>query len=64
MLQFFNLYGGFFWQLQVSEVTKNFLWKVGCDILHKKVNLVYRKVIQDPFCPFCCSEHETTIHIL
>jgi hypothetical protein len=45
-------------------VLQVFLWKACHDILPSRVNLHCRKLIEDPLCPLCLQEEETTGHIL
>jgi hypothetical protein len=52
------------WRLQISNVGKNFMWRACQSILPTKDNLVKRKIIQDPLCPICGLEPETSFHIL
>ena len=43
---------------------KNFLWKACHEILPTRKNLCNRKIIDNPRCPICDLEEETTLHIL
>lgn len=52
------------WNLKVPNVEKNFLWKACHDILPTRVNLKTKKIVEDPSCPLCGREQETTVHIL
>jgi len=54
----------FLWNLPLPSVVKNFVWKVCNDILPTKVSLLQRKVVEDPFCPFCLIHPETPSHLL
>jgi hypothetical protein len=45
-------------------VVKNFVWKVCNDILPTKISLLWRKVVEDPFYPFCLIHPETPSHLL
>jgi hypothetical protein len=42
---------------------RNFLWKVSLNLLPTKDNLYRKKIAQDPLCPICLQEQETTGHI-
>jgi hypothetical protein len=48
----------------VPNVEKKFIWRTSYDILPTRVNLYWRKILDDPKCPICGREDETTIHIL
>jgi hypothetical protein len=50
--------------MQLAIVAKNFMWRAYQDLLLAKDNLVRRKIIQDPECPLCGLEAETSYHIL
>jgi hypothetical protein len=52
------------WKLKVPNVEKNFIWRACHDILPTRENLQKRKVVNDPLCPVCGKEEETTVHIL
>jgi hypothetical protein len=52
------------WKLKVPGVKKNFLWKVGNNILPTKENLYKKKITQDPLCPICGLFSESVGHIL
>ncbi|KAJ0087890.1 hypothetical protein Patl1_32318 [Pistacia atlantica] len=52
------------WKLPITNAEKLFLWKACQDILPTKCNLVKKRVIEDPFCSFCCSEEEDVLHAL
>jgi hypothetical protein len=43
---------------------KNFVWKVGHNLLPTKENLHIKHVMQDPLCPVCQMETESVGHIL
>lgn len=52
----------FMWQLKVPRTVQLFLWR-GCnDILPTKEKLFKRKIIDDPLCPLCGKEPETSGH--
>ncbi|KAJ0008133.1 hypothetical protein Pint_29753 [Pistacia integerrima] len=51
-------------KLPITNAEKLFLWKACQDILPTKCNLVKKMVIEDPFCPFSCSEEEDVLHAL
>jgi ribonuclease HI len=52
------------WAMQVPNAEKNFLWRACHDILPTRENLHKRKIIDDPMCPICGREVETSFHIL
>jgi len=52
------------WKIETPTVVKNFLWKVGNDLLSTKVNLFKKRVVSDPGCPFCLQEREDVVHSL
>lgn len=52
------------WAMNVPGVFKNFMWKVSLNLLPTKDNLYRKKIAQDPLCPICLRERETTGHIL
>ncbi|KAJ0090238.1 hypothetical protein Patl1_13669 [Pistacia atlantica] len=52
------------WKLPITNAEKLFLWKACQDILPTKCNLVKKRVIEDPFCPFCCSKEKDVLHAL
>lgn len=41
------------WKLPSPPVLKNFVWKVGNDLLPTNARLVQRHIRQDPLCPIC-----------
>ncbi|KAG6640000.1 hypothetical protein CIPAW_10G141100 [Carya illinoinensis] len=41
-----------------------FIWRACHESLPTKSNLVLRKVVEDPLCPICQRDKETTIHAL
>ncbi|KAJ0007435.1 hypothetical protein Pint_29767 [Pistacia integerrima] len=49
------------WKLPITNAEKLFLWKACQDILPTKCNLVKKRVIEDHFCPFYCSEEEEDV---
>ena len=53
-----------FWKFPIPTAAKNFLWRVCHNSLATKENLLRRKVVNEPFCPFCLREPETTLHAL
>jgi hypothetical protein len=59
-----NLQWKMVWKLEVLRMVKNFLWQAGNDILLTRVNLLKRGIIEDPMCPICILERETTSHII
>jgi hypothetical protein len=52
------------WQLQIPRTAILFLWRACNKILPIKVNLCWRRVVEDPFCPMCGLEAETTVHAI
>jgi hypothetical protein len=52
------------WKVEAPGVVKNFLWKVGNDLLPTKLNLFKKKIVSEPCCPICAQEPEDAIHIL
>jgi hypothetical protein len=43
---------------------KKFIWRACHEILPTRANLYKRKIIDDPKCPMCGREEETTFHAL
>lgn len=52
------------WAIDGPKIAKSFLWKACNDILPTKDKLFKKNITQYPICPICCSEIETTCHIL
>lgn len=52
------------WKLNVPNVEKNFIWRACHNILLTKERLHRKKITQDPHCPLCGLEAETSFHIL
>jgi hypothetical protein len=52
------------WKVEALGVIKNFLWKVGNDLLPTKLNLFIKKVVPEPGCPICAQDTEDALHIL
>jgi hypothetical protein len=52
------------WALPIPNTEKNFMWRALNDILPTKDNLRRKKILQEPLCPICGLEPETTLHIL
>jgi hypothetical protein len=52
------------WSIKVPLVARVFLWKACSNILHTKLNLHKKGVVEDPLCPICKMEGETMEHIL
>ncbi|XP_062175909.1 uncharacterized protein LOC133880954 [Alnus glutinosa] len=52
------------WRLEAPAVVKNFMWKVGNDLLPTKGNLFQKNIVQNPNCPICLQETEDMLHIL
>jgi hypothetical protein len=54
----------YIWSLNIPNGDKNFFWRPCNDSLLTRDYLCRRKVINDPRCPICENEVETTFHIL
>jgi ribonuclease HI len=52
------------WAIEGPKAAKSFLWKACSEILPTKDKLFKKNITQDPLCPICCNEVETTGHIL
>lgn len=52
------------WSWNFPHSLKNFLWKLGRNILTTRENLFRKGIVEDPFCPFCLSSSESTFHAL
>jgi hypothetical protein len=52
------------WKLQITQAEKFFLWRACHECLPTRDNLWYKKIINDPSCPICMRETETTFHAL
>jgi len=52
------------WRLPAPATIKNFVWKVGNELLSTKANLYKKHITQDPVCPICLQESEDVFHIL
>jgi hypothetical protein len=52
------------WAIEGPKAAKSFLWKACSEILPTKDKLFKKNITQDPLCPICCREIETTCHIL
>jgi hypothetical protein len=52
------------WSMQMPDVVKNFLWKVGNNLLPTKSNLLKKRIVEDSACPICLQLPEDTFHIL
>lgn len=50
------------WELNVSNVVKNFIWKEIKEVLPTNINLFYRKVLKDVFCPICRRVDKSVCH--
>lgn len=46
------------------NVVKNFMWRACKNLLPTKENLMKKKVIEEPLCPICKFEIESTFHVL
>lgn len=51
------------WRLNASALVKNFVWKVGNELLPTKVNLYQRHIVQNPTCPICLQGTKDVFHI-
>jgi hypothetical protein len=51
-------------EMDVAPGLKNFLWKLGSNILATWENLFRKGILTDPFCPFCLANTEPTFHAL
>ncbi|XP_040994321.1 uncharacterized protein LOC121240859 [Juglans microcarpa x Juglans regia] len=52
------------WKLDVTPVTKMFLWRACNEALSTMANLKRRKLVEDNSCLICTQEAETTGHVL
>jgi hypothetical protein len=52
------------WGIDAPRAAKMFVWKACSEILPTKEKLYRKHVTQDPLCPICCLEVETTMHAL
>ncbi|XP_059445374.1 uncharacterized protein LOC132177155 [Corylus avellana] len=52
------------WKLGIPNAWKLCFWRACHDLLPTRANLVSRRVTEDPRCPICGLEEETTLHIL
>jgi hypothetical protein len=50
------------WQLKIPRSVQLFLWRVCNDILPTKEKLWKRRIVDNPFCPLCGIEVESSIH--
>jgi hypothetical protein len=50
------------WQLKIPRSVQLFLWRVCNDILPTKEKLWKRRIVDNPLCPFCGIEVESSIH--
>lgn len=50
--------------MKIPLVAKNFLWKLGSNILATKEKLFHKGIVQDSSCPFCLDHVETVFHAL
>ena len=55
---------GVIWKLAIPNAGKNFMWRAYHNLLPTKRNLLSRKVVKEPMCPFCEMEEETVSHII
>ena len=52
------------WKMKVPNKIKKILWRACSDALPTRCNLLRRKVLDDPTCPQCGIESESTLHAL
>jgi hypothetical protein len=52
------------WNWKCPPMLKNFLWKLGSNILATRENLFRKGFVKDPYCPFCLTNTETAFHAL
>ena len=52
------------WFLQIPNKVKNLLWRACQNAMPIKATLVWRTIIDDPFCDRCHETHETPLHAL
>ena len=52
------------WKMKVPNKIKIFLWHACSEALPTRCNLLWRKVLDDPTCPRCGIESESTLHAL
>jgi hypothetical protein len=52
------------WKLNIPHAVKVFMWRACSNALATKANLFRRKITEDPLCPMCGVQAETTGHIL
>ncbi|XP_062171134.1 uncharacterized protein LOC133876926 [Alnus glutinosa] len=50
------------WQLKIPRSVQLFLWRLCNDILPTKEKLWKRRIVENPLCPFCGIEVESSIH--
>ncbi|CAI8597318.1 unnamed protein product [Vicia faba] len=51
------------WKIPLEAKIKNFIWRMGRDILPTRCNLQNKGIDLDPSCPFCYSAPETPLHL-
>jgi hypothetical protein len=56
--------GNTLWSIQVPPKVRHFLWRASHESLPTRQNLHRRHVIEDPICPSCYSDMETTLHVI
>ena len=52
------------WKMKVPNKIKKILWRACSDALPTRCNLLRRKVLDDPTCPQCGIESESSLHAL
>jgi hypothetical protein len=52
------------WKMKIPHAVKVFVWRACSNALPTKANLFRRKITEDPLCPMCSGQTETTGHIL
>lgn len=50
--------------MNTPHAVKVFMWRACHNALATKANLLWRKIKEDPLCPLCGVEAETTGHLL
>jgi ribonuclease HI len=52
------------WNMHSPNVAKNFMWRACKNLLPTKDNLMRKRIIDEPLCPICMLEVETTFHAI
>jgi hypothetical protein len=64
MLGRWRVFGKPYGKVEAVTVVKNFLWKMGNNLLHTKGNLVKKYIVSSPECPICLQGTEDIFHII